>query len=279
MDPVTERQIACQSVLSSSRRLAASTARAVADVLTPELEEGRPLPDLVYQQKLWASVLDRRWQTLSAADEACHDARADRHSLVGERDADISLLYRELVDLRTLLRGRFGLEPGRLFIGLRGATSRDPVVILRQADRAVARLRDSTRELPASKIPVQPTARIRWATPVADAAKALHGSVARAGLAVKKLDAARLNRRRALKDFNTVFVQVAGWFEAQYRAIGRDDLAEKVRPSRRHPGLTYHQVKRTAATVAKRQAGAETRSVATRLIAPLRQIFDRRRSA
>ncbi len=278
MDPVTDRHESVQEILSANRRFARSTARSLEELVTPFLEDGKPMPDFVHVQQLLAAALESRWHCLSQADEGYDDADAHRHALIGERDDEVGLLYRELADLRTILRGRFGAEPSRRLIGLRGDTSRDPVVILRQADRAVRRLRDLARPLPPSKARPASADRWRWAAPVADAAGTLRAIVGRAVAAVKELDAARRLRKHALEDFNCVFVWIAGLFEALYRATGRDDRAAVVRPSRRHPGKTYLQVKK-AQRPAPQQEPEPKPGVTARLIAPIRQIFDRRRSA
>ncbi|MCP3958421.1 MAG: hypothetical protein GY719_11260 [bacterium] len=278
MDPVTDRKKSVDEVLSANRRFARSTARALAKLLTPELEDGRPLPDLLYLQQLAARALERRWHRLHDADEARHDALADRHAVIVTRDEQVGLLYRELVDLRSILRGRFGAARSKNFIGLRGHTSRDPTAILTQADRAVTRLRDPERPLPSSKIPVTNAARARWAVPVAEAADALRATARHVVAAIKNADLARRERKLALAEFNRVFVLIAGWFEGLYRLAGREDRAELVRPSRRHPGKTYLEVKKAERAAAGPGSKASP-GVATRLIAPIRRIFDQRRSA
>ncbi len=277
MDPVTDRQKSVTDVLATHRRFARASARALEDLVAPVLDPGKPAPDFVYLQQLLADSLDLRWRHLSEADDACCDAQAERRALITVRDGEVALLYREVVDLRTILRGRFGAAPSKNFIGLRGDTSRDPLVILRQAERAIARLRDAGRTPPPSKLPSSLTTRRRWALPVAEAAGVLRATVARVTTAVKVADAALLERRRALAGFNDAFVLIAGLFEAVYRLVGRPDLAQEVRPSRRHPGKTYLQVKR-AKPCSKKKSKARS-GVVVRLIAPIRRIFDHRRSA
>jgi hypothetical protein len=43
----------------------------------------------------------------------------------------------------------------------------------------------------------------------------------------------------ALVDFNDAFLQIAGSLESWLRMAGHDDQANRVRPSRRRPGLIY----------------------------------------
>ncbi len=255
METLIERQEAAGEVLSVHRKFARKAARALEGLVAPVLEDGQPMPDFVSTQGLLAAALEARWRRLSRAGEACHDAQAHRHALIGERDDEAAELHPEVVDLRTVLRARSEAEPARRLIGLRGDTSRDPVALRRQADRAVRRLRDTGRPLPDSRVPTGDTERLRWATPVARAAGALRATLGRVAEAVKELDAARLERRCALKSFNQGFVRIAGLFEALYRAIGRDDLATIVRPSKQYPGLTFRQGKRAA-----KKAGARSES-------------------
>ncbi len=279
MDPVTDRQQSVAEVLSTHRRFSRSTARALENLVAPVLEPGKPVPDFVYLQQLLADRLDLHWRRLSEADDASSDAQTERRALIEARDGEVALLYREVVDLRTILRGRFGVAPSKNFIGLRGDTSRDPRVLLRQADRAVARLRDAGHTPPPSKLPCSLADRQRWAAPVADAARSLRTTVDRVATASKIIDATRLDRRRALASFNDAFVLIAGLFEAAYRLIGRPDLAEGVRPSRRHPGKTYLQEKRGSRPASPKKKPKPRSTVAIRLVAPIRRFFGQRRSA
>ncbi len=179
------------------------------------------------------------------------------------RDASLRKVYRELGDLRNLLKGWLGREPSRVFLGLRSDSSRDPVVLLRQADRAVARLRDRAKK--PRGVGLCEAERQRWAAPLAEKAETLRRRDHRVRTSAKTLDAARMDRRRALADFNQIFTGVAEWFERTYRLINRDDLADVVQPSKQYPG-------RTAAEMKERlHAGAD---VAGRLLSfdPLRGV-------
>ncbi len=260
MDPLIDRHKSLTEVVSTGRRFARSTARALKKLVTPVQEEGRPLPDFAYAKRLLAAALERRWDRLAADDEALNDAEMHRHALIDQRDGEVQVLRREVVDLRLVLRGRFGAEPAKNFSGLRGETSYDPVVLQRQADRAVTRLRDLSRPLPAARLRTSGAMRLRWAAPVADGAEALRATVTRVIGSFKRVDFVRLERQRALADFNDSFVTVAGWFEAVYRLVGRHDLADRVRPSKKYPGLTFLRGKKRLGRKAgrkKRRAEAE----------------------
>lgn len=237
MDAILERKKAAATVVAASRRWAAATADGLAELLRPVLREGEALPDLELLQELFGRVLELHWRRLETADHACGQA-GDRHRLrLGERAAATGTLYRRVVDLRALLGGVYGARPARRLLGLAGKTADDPVALERQAEQAVARLRDAASALPSAAY--TPTGRNReaWARPVDQAAGVLASARASASLAGKDLDAAAAERRRALAGFNGVFVEVAGWLEATYRAAGRAERAQAVRPSRRRRGV------------------------------------------
>ncbi len=282
MDPVTDRRKSVTEILSANRKFAGSTARALEDLLAPVLHADKPMPDLVYLQQLFADALDRGWRRLWQADETCHGAQAYHHAMITARDDEARELYREVVDLRIILRGRFSSAPSKNFIGLRGDTSRDPVVLLRQADRAVARLRDRARATPPPKVAPSATSHMRapgatiasrrcWATPLAEAADVLRGTIDRVAAFAKQLEAARLERKRALESFNDTFVLIAGLFEALYLVTGRPDRAKWVRPSKHRPGWLHKEDKERG----RRQSG--TRPASARLLSfkTLRRVWRR----
>lgn len=231
------RKKAAAVVSAASRRWAAPTAETLEERLRPELAEGETMPDLELVQRLLGRALDREWRRLESADEAQLAAAARR----GRRKAGVAealvALYRRVVDLRRLMTAVVGAVRARRLLGLAGKTSADPVVLLRQAGQAVARLRDAA--LVPAPAAYQPSARDRerWAKPVEAAARVLESARASASIDAKELQAAVAARRRALADFNVAFVELAGWLEATYRAARRSERAGAVRPSRRRPGV------------------------------------------
>ncbi|MCP3960638.1 MAG: hypothetical protein GY719_22575 [bacterium] len=231
------RKKAAAIVTAASRRWAASTTETLEERLRPELAEGETMPDLELAQRLLGRALDRQWRRLESTDEAQLAAAARR----GRRSAGVAealvALYRRVVDLRRLMTAVVGAVRARRLLGLAGKTSVDPVVLLRQAGQAVARLRDAA--LVPAPAAYQPSARDRqrWAKPVEAAARVLESARASASIGGKELEAAVAARRRALADFNAAFVELAGWLEAIYRAARRAERAAAVRPSRRRPGV------------------------------------------
>ncbi len=260
MSTITDRQKSMLQLRAAHHRNARPTGGAFADLLTPLLAAGEQLPDLELMQNLLLRLLEQAWQRLSTTDEACRELLERQGSSVVERDVATSRLYREVVDLRRMLTGMLDRESTAWLLGLRGNTAQDPVVLLRQAGRATGRLYDPDRPMPPSPRPSpvcdRATDRARWAKPVAGAAEHLQRLVDAVARTAKEIDAARLERRQALEDFNQTFIAAASWLVATYHLVGHDHRAAAVRPSRQYPGRTARDVrqktrKRTASSPEK----------------------------
>lgn len=98
------------------------------------------------------------------------------------------------------------------------------------------------------------TDREEWAKPIAKSADLLRRLAAQAGLAAKVVDLKRLERRRALRAYNTLFLATGGWLGATYRIAGLEHLAEGVRPSKKTKVQIYRQMKRLEELEAKEVA-------------------------
>ncbi|MEE8523560.1 MAG: hypothetical protein V3T72_06480 [Thermoanaerobaculia bacterium] len=163
-------------VVTKSRRWAPSTAASLADFLRPVLAEGEELPDLELLQELFARALELRQRRLEEADDDHRRVSYERRQLLRARAAAAKKFIRRIVDLRTMLRGFAGAEAAGRFLNLKGETSRDPVVLLRQAGFALAGLRDRSRSIRLASY--QLFDRKGWAAAIDGAAKTLKSVVA-----------------------------------------------------------------------------------------------------
>lgn len=241
---VRDRHQSTLELTAASQRWRRRTAAELVELLAPALAPGETMPDLALVQELCGRVVEMRWHTLQDADDAHVRKTTEHRRRTAERDLALAGLYRELGDLRTVFRGYFGAEEANLFLCLSGETSRDPVVLPRQADRAVERLRDRSRALPPAKYPPTDEVRAAWAKTLARKTEALRTVQSQATRAAKKLEAAAAARQRALDEFNDVFARVAGWLEGTYRAAGLDGFADAVHPSGRRKGRLAAEVRR-----------------------------------
>ncbi len=236
MKTILMRKKSATVVVAASRRWAAAAAESLAELLRPELAEGESLPDLELLQELLGRALARRWRRLETAERTRDQARDRRRQQVGKKIAARAVLYRRVVDLRRMLRGVFGGAACRRLLGIAGETSRDDVLLLRQARHLVARLAAPPGELPAAFFQPAEDEVARWAAPVEAAIEDLHRASARAAVGVKEAEAADAELRREIADFDSVLVRVASLLTGVHTGAGREQRARAVRPSRRRLG-------------------------------------------
>ncbi len=236
MKAVLDRKKSSAAIVAASGRWAATTAEGLAELLRPELAEGETLPDLEPLQRLLGRALARRWRRLEAADQARERAAQRRRRQRAEQLAARATLYRRVVGLRRLLRGVFGGAACRRLLGIAGETSRDDVVLLRQARHIVACLAGDSRGLPPASFELTAADLARWRAPVESAAETLRSAADLAAGAGRELEAAGAELSRAIADFDSAFLRVASLLGGAYTGAGREQRAAAVRPSRRRLG-------------------------------------------
>ena len=238
MKAILDRKKSAAAVVAASRRWSTATAGSLAEVMRPFLAEGETLPDLELAQRLLGRALEHHWRRLESADQARTRAAERACRLAGERAAARTALYRRVVDLRRILRGVFGDNACRRQLGIAGDTSRDLVLLPRQARHAVERLADLSRHGPLPPASFEPTPHdlARWAAPVEATAETLRSAAARAARAARELEAAEAEQRRAIAGFDSMLLRVASLLAGVYVGAGRDQRAAAVRPSRRRLG-------------------------------------------
>ncbi|MEE8523540.1 MAG: hypothetical protein V3T72_06380 [Thermoanaerobaculia bacterium] len=237
MNSIERRHFAVLGILDSSRAWQQSTAEALTELLRPELAEGEVMPDLELLQCLFRRALARHWRRLRAADDSCRSTAYRRRTLVARVAVARKKLHRAIAGLRARLADVFGAAAAKEHFVLRGTTAEVSEELLRQAGRVVAWLRDPSKSLPEGACRSTLEDRLRGAEPIAAGAEVLDSLLVRASLECKRAEAAKAERRRLRGPYDDLFVVVASWFEASYRAAGRDDRADAVRPSKRRKGL------------------------------------------
>ncbi len=187
--------------------------------------------------------MERRHRRLTRAGENLLDQQVEVQQCKWDLEEATAAGHEVVADLRLGLKGLFGKKPSENFIGLRGETSREPLPLGRQLDRAAARLLDSGRPLPAARLAVKGFERADQARQLAARSSALDDAY-KGWVTAVKVDAGLLDeKRKALEDFNETFVRVGGWFAAFYQLAGREDWARGVRPSRHRKGRTIAGMK------------------------------------
>lgn len=144
---VTDRQRVAKAIVAAARTHAQEVGERLREILAPALQEGQTLPDLADFQQVLARYLEMRTSAIIAADEAHLVEQDDDVDPRRRRDEAAAVLSRTLVEIREGLVGAFGRDTLRELVGLQGETASEPVVLLRQANRVLERLREPAFEL------------------------------------------------------------------------------------------------------------------------------------
>ncbi len=215
---ITDRQEATTFVLSVFKVQGPSVADEVTELFRPGFEPVEA-PDFAASISTSARTLKVTIADLVESDEAHYTEKAALAALLDERALVTASLKRLLVGLRRILLGQHDkVDLGRLGFG--GETSREPLPLLRQGERIVAvvdgdELADILGEPLFAGATFDPTL---YRDEIRQAVAALRSVLDRIGKAQRTVE--------------------PDWC----RLVGRDDLAERIRPSVSRPGRTEKEI-------------------------------------
>lgn len=184
-------------------------------------------------------ALKQRLARLVAADETHYKEKAVYSALLKKRDSLTKDLTKLVVALRRIVLGEHE-NPDMGQLGFEGETAREAVPLLRQADRVVEVLaggeiddilgppifQDSTFE---------PKDRGNQLKKKADELRVVVDEI---GDAKRLTEAAFLAKEEAADGYDQLFLRAGRIFEDSCRLVGRDALADRIRPSDKRPGRT-----------------------------------------
>lgn len=181
-------------------------------------------------QTLLASI-----ERLVAADRAHEAEKADDAGVRRELEEAIEELYREAVDFRAGFEAAVG-APAVTATGLVGTTPLEPIALVRFAEVLHDRLPELAA-MPATRRGVTFDA-LSFGAPLSAALE----RVGRAQEAVRReqreLEATLVAKNRVMAEHDACFLHIARTLESLFRLAGFHELADRVRPSVRRPGLT-----------------------------------------
>lgn len=210
---------------------AETTARALAAFFVPLYEsvsEEELYENELLRQRLLVRLVAklRRQMTDAARAHGAENRKLD--ALRAQRDAKVTALYDELVEIRRQARA-FYVDRAPAVVGIRGRTRRKPYPLARQARLALdclAEPTDGSRESSARDL----ARRRSWS----ETLEPLHAAVKPAIQAVAYGKAATIAtlkaKHEAMKDFDLHFGHVGRYVMRAYQLAGLDELAARVPP-------------------------------------------------
>lgn len=184
-------------------------------------------------------MLDATITDLVTADEAHYAEKAALAALLDERAEVTAALKRLLVGMRRIVLGQHpDVDLGRLGFG--GETSREPLPLLRQGERILGvldgdELGDVVGEPLFDAAVFNPQL---YRDAIRQAVTALRSVLDRISEAQRRVERAYLAKKEKRKLHDRLFLREARGFADWCRLVGRDELAERIRPSASRPGRT-----------------------------------------
>jgi hypothetical protein len=232
---VTDRQKSARAVASAGRDHGADVAASLTALLSPHLQKGEALPDIPLLIELTARSLDSAELAMTTADEGHVSELADDDAPREARDAVAKRLSAELVDLRewlTILYGRAALGA----LGFEAPLSEDAIAIERFTGEVIHALTRKPLPTPLRQgVKWDPTATL---TKIEALRAELQGHFKDIAREVREAHASLRAKNESIAAYDERFGRVTAFLVGLFRFAGKPALAERVRPSRRRPGLT-----------------------------------------
>lgn len=189
---------------------------------------GRDEPRVGELQVTVRQVHDRYLALLVEADEAHVAATGDLAEPRRQRDEATTQLYTALVGVRQIAEGLYGDGTEEL-LRLGGPVSQNPVVLLRQAQRVVARLADPEVPRPERRV-VSAYDESEWVEQLGPPIEALEQVLSRLRSSLRRTESTLKAKNEALAAYDLAFGRVSRFMEALFDLAGLPSFASRLRP-------------------------------------------------
>lgn len=230
---VTDRQKSAESVIAIGLSQADSAAQEIVKSHSPFLIAGEFMPDPALFMKLLCRSLDVTTKAMIQADHLHAVELGDDPEARNARDDTAQVLSNELVDLREVFVGLYGEKGAAPFFA--GSTPRDAVVLARFAGEVIEHLQK--KPLPPSRVAGASVDKLALAQSLEALKSTLEQKIAAVALEVKEAQATLDAKNAAMDAYDRVFARTVATLAELFKLAGKPDLAAKVRPSRKSPGV------------------------------------------
>lgn len=231
---VSDRAKASRALVQSIETHSPVLVEALEGALSRGAAKPKKLGDLGALFSAMGALVGSASEALEAADQAHELEMADDIAPRDARDAAAALVREVLVDLRSALGAAYAPAALRA-TGLSGSAPQDPQVLLTYGKTVLEGLAQADLGAPKRtglRVDVK-----AFSKDLGAHLDELEASLAVVAREVREGEATLSAKTKALADNDRVFQRVGSAVEALARLAGREDLANKVRPSARRPGL------------------------------------------
>ncbi len=238
---VTGKIRSCLFVLSALLEQGPAVAKLVLAKALPSLGEGDEPPPFLAQIQALGLILKSALDRMVDLDRMLVDENDLRASLLKTRNDLAAKLAQRAGGLRRIIIGCY-LAPEVAKLGLIGRFSREPIMLLRQSELVCKRLQGDGLEETLGKAMFDPPIDPRpYALQIEPDIEVVRQSVEAHNRSRRRVDQLLAEKKEAVQVYDVTFLRVTRQFEDLCRLAGKNDLADKVRPSVARPGQTEEE--------------------------------------
>lgn len=204
--------------------------------LSPFARDGEVVPDTALLLRLMARMLASKTTALEQADRAHEAEISDDAQPRAERDEAESELRKTTVEFRDAINAKYG-DVGLRVMGLYEPPPKSPAPLTKYARNLHAALLDASRTLTGSARRGVQLDRAEMAAELLPTIERLESALQAVSQEAAELNLTQTAKDRAIEENDRVFACVANVAEALLTLADRKDLADRVRPSKRKPGI------------------------------------------